>query len=171
MNCIIDLIKNKTAMHRILIQRAERNLSAPNSTDLRLWAKHVLREKTSAGELTIRIVGKNEMTSLNHTYRQKNYPTNILSFPFEMPDDVALDIPLLGDLVVCADVVNQEAIDQGKTPPDHWAHMIVHGTLHLLGYDHEIDADAVIMEAEEIRILQSLGINNPYTIKKGSHNE
>lgn len=155
-------------MHKILIQRAARNMDAPSSPDLRRFAKAVLLNRTPAAELTIRIVGTDEMTTLNNTYRHKQGATNVLSFPFETIDDIEMETPLLGDIVICVEVVNREAMEQSKTSIAHWAHMVVHGTLHLLGHDHEIEADAVKMEAEEILILQSLGFDNPYFVKKGN---
>jgi probable rRNA maturation factor len=111
-------------------------------------------------ELTIRLVNIEESQQLNSQYRQKDKPTNVLSFPFEVPDGIELN--LLGDLVVCVQVVEQEAREQNKVLFDHWAHMIIHGCLHLLGYDHINDTDADEMEALEIKILAELSINNPY---------
>lgn len=111
-------------------------------------------------ELTIRIVNIAESQQLNKQYRKKDKPTNVLSFPFEVPDGIELN--LLGDLVVCAQIVEQEAEEQNKMLFDHWAHMIIHGCLHLLGYDHINDLDADKMEALEIKILAELSINNPY---------
>ncbi|MDR3479037.1 MAG: rRNA maturation RNase YbeY [Gammaproteobacteria bacterium] len=155
-------------MHKILVQRAERNMNAPSSAALRRFAKQALLERIHAAELTIRIVSVKEMTALNSTYRHKSGPTNVLSFPFDQTEEMDFDIPLLGDIVICVDVVNQEAAAQSKTAEAHWAHMVVHGTLHLLGHDHEVEADAVKMETEEIRILKSLGFDNPYDINKGA---
>ncbi|MBL4899333.1 MAG: rRNA maturation RNase YbeY [Colwellia sp.] len=111
-------------------------------------------------ELTIRLVNLAESQQLNNQYRKINKPTNVLSFPFEVPDGIELN--LLGDLVVCVQIVEQEAKEQGKALFDHWAHMIIHGCLHLLGYDHINDTDADEMEALEIKILATLSINNPY---------
>ena len=93
-------------------------------------------------------------------YRGKNYATNVLSFPSDLPED--FDPPLLGDLALCAAVINKEAQEQNKTATAHWAHMVVHGCLHLLGFDHIDDAEADEMEAREITILRQLGFNNPY---------
>ncbi len=116
-------------------------------------------------ELTIRIVDEDEIQALNNTYRHKNKPTNVLSFPyegfeFEVPEEIQL--PLLGDLIICHDIVVAEAQQQAKTIIEHWAHMVVHGVLHLKGYDHLEDSDAEQMEALEIKILQQLGFSNPY---------
>ena len=144
------------------MQRATRKTFAPKAILLRRYARCALKDNTPAAEMTIRIVDEKEMTMLNGTYRGKQYPTNVLSFPFDMSDDINLEIPLLGDLVICAAVVEREALDQQKSVEAHWAHMVVHGTLHLLGYDHEKESDANVMEAKEINILQALGFNNPY---------
>ena len=111
-------------------------------------------------ELTIRIVNIEESQQLNNQHRNKDKPTNVLSFPFEVPEGIEHN--LLGDLVVCAHIVKEEAKEQNKNLLDHWAHMIIHGCLHLLGYDHINDADADEMEALEIKILAELSINNPY---------
>jgi len=125
------------------------------------WTDSALNAVTQQEfELTIRLVDIEESQQLNHQYREKDKPTNVLSFPFEVPDGIELN--LLGDLVVCVQVVEQEAKEQGKELFDHWAHMIIHGCLHLLGYDHINDTDAEEMEALEIKILAELSINTPY---------
>ena len=111
-------------------------------------------------EITIRIVDSDESRQLNNDYRQKDKPTNVLSFPFESPEGVPLQ--LLGDLVICAPVVRQEAQEQHKSPESHWAHMVIHGTLHLLGFDHIEDADAITMETLETRIMAGQGYSDPY---------
>jgi probable rRNA maturation factor len=149
-------------MYRILVQRATRKTPAPTATLLRRYAKQALQDRVAAAEMTIRIVDEAEMTSLNGRYRGKEYPTNVLSFPFDMPEDVEEELPILGDLVICASIVAKEAIEQRKTVAAHWAHMVVHGTLHLLGYDHVKDDEAERMEAEEIIILKRLGFTDPY---------
>ncbi len=113
-----------------------------------------------ATELSIRLVGVDEGRLLNLQYRGRDYATNVLSFPAELPPGVRL--PLIGDLIVCAPVVAREAAEQGKAARDHYAHLTVHGVLHLLGYDHERDADAERMEALETRVLAGLGIADPY---------
>jgi probable rRNA maturation factor len=112
-------------------------------------------------ELTIRIVDEAEGRQLNETWRKREGATNVLSFPFESLAE--LDIPILGDIVICAPVVANEASEQNKSLTAHYAHLVVHGTLHLLGYDHLDDEPAQVMEQLEINILQSLGYTNPYT--------
>lgn len=111
-------------------------------------------------ELTVRLVDPAESEQLNHDYRQQQKPTNVLSFPFESIPGVPL--ALLGDIIICAPVVRQEAQDQGKQEMAHWAHLTIHGLLHLLGYDHIEDQEAAAMEALEIEILKQLGYPNPY---------
>ena len=140
----------------------------PDEDDIRRWIEAVLETEayTADVELTVRVVDEDEMAALNTRYRHKSGPTNILSFPFEAPPGVELN--LLGDLVIAAPVVKQEAREQGKTESAHWAHMIVHGTLHLLGYDHQESVEAEDMEAREIRILKQLGYSNPYLLDEAS---
>ncbi|MGB5444764.1 MAG: rRNA maturation RNase YbeY [Psychromonas sp.] len=111
-------------------------------------------------ELTVRIVDPNESMQLNHQYRHINKPTNVLSFPFENPPGITL--PLLGDLIICKKVVEDEATVQGKTLTAHWAHMVIHGTLHLLGYDHIESQQALEMENLETQLLAELGFADPY---------
>ncbi len=134
----------------------------PASASFRLWVDAALRgaKRRKATELAIRIVGTQEGRTLNREYRSKDYATNVLSFPVELPPGVTL--PLIGDLAICAPVVAREAAEQGKPARNHWAHMTVHGVLHLLGYDHIEDAEAEAMEALETRILAGLGIADPY---------
>ncbi|MGB8715585.1 MAG: rRNA maturation RNase YbeY [Rhodanobacteraceae bacterium] len=134
----------------------------PAAASFRRWVAATLEGagRSSPAELSIRIVDRAEGQELNRRYRHRNKATNVLSFPAELPDGIAL--PLLGDLVICAPVVAREAADQGKAPRNHWAHMTVHGTLHLLGFDHVLTEDADIMEALETRILAGMGIADPY---------
>lgn len=132
----------------------------PSQTQLTHWFQQAAMPFTERAEITIRIVDNAESQALNHAYRGKNKPTNVLSFPFEAPIGVELD--LLGDLVICRDIVEQEAIQQNKPLQAHWAHMVIHGTLHLLGYDHIDDEEAEEMESLEIKIMDTLGFDNPY---------
>ncbi len=115
-------------------------------------------------EITVRVVDTRESQELNANYRGKDKPTNVLSFPFENPPGLQQQLPILGDLVVCAEVIANEAREQGKMLKAHWAHMIVHGSLHLLGYDHINESEALQMESLEIAILNSMAIVNPYEL-------
>ncbi|MDP5150199.1 rRNA maturation RNase YbeY [Rheinheimera baltica] len=134
----------------------------PAETQFQLWLEAAILPFQAEAEVTIRIVDNNESQQLNLGYRGKDKPTNVLSFPFQCPPGI--ELPLLGDLVICAPVVMQEATEQGKSLNAHWAHMVIHGCLHLLGFDHINDDDAEQMEAEEVTILQHLGITNPYLL-------
>jgi probable rRNA maturation factor len=134
----------------------------PPEAALRAWALAALDAHGDAVELVIRIVDEAESRTLNARYRHSDRPTNVLSFPFEAPPGI--ETGLLGDLVICAPVVAREAQEQGKPPAHHWAHMVVHGVLHLRGYDHVDDLRAQEMEALETRILKGLGIDDPYAI-------
>jgi len=142
------------------IQIACEDANLPSADQLQLWVNAALSSIKNETELTVRIVESTESQELNHQYRQKNKPTNVLSFPFEVPEGV--DLNLLGDLVICSDVVNKEAIEQNKKNHDHWAHLVIHGCLHLQGYDHIEEDEAIKMESLEIKLLSTLGIDNPY---------
>lgn len=135
------------------------NMNIPDEESFQQWAESACLddEDTIA---SLQIVGRDEMQNLNKTYRNKDMPTNVLSFPMQLPDEV--DIKILGDLALCVDVIDEEARAQGKSLRAHWAHMVVHGMLHLQGYDHVDDSDAKTMEAIEIDILSKLGFENPY---------
>lgn len=132
----------------------------PGEPVVRRWLAAALAGRREEAEVTVRIVDEAESAELNSTYRKKQGPTNVLSFPFEAPPGV--ELPLLGDIVICAPVVAREAREQGKTPEAHWAHMVVHGAFHLLGYDHIEPAEAEAMEALEKAVLAGLGYPNPY---------
>ena len=142
------------------IQNASLHAPLPTNEQIQTWVESILCAYERPFELTIRIVDEEESQSLNHQYRGKAKPTNVLSFPFEVPDGIELD--LLGDIVVCASIVEKESIVQNKQLNDHWAHMIIHGCLHLLGFDHIEEEEAEEMEAIEIATLAKLGIKNPY---------
>ena len=133
---------------------------APEEGDIRSWILAALTDRQQDTEISIRLVDTQEMTQLNQTYRGQPGPTNVLSFPADLPSE--LELPLLGDIVICAPVVHREATEQGKSSQAHWAHMMIHGTLHLLGYDHLEDDEADIMEALETEILASLHYPCPY---------
>lgn len=133
----------------------------PTAPMIRRWAKAALVDHPTSAELTVRLVDESEMAELNGNYRHKVGPTNILSFPFEPPPGIG-DWALLGDLVICAPVVAREAMAQGKSSVSHWAHMVVHGVLHLRGFDHETDHEAQTMERLETDILTTLGFADPY---------
>ena len=142
------------------LQIAIDNDGLPSQEDFELWVRIALRNTMNQAELTIIIVDEAESQTLNSCYRGKDKRTNVLSFPFEAPPEI--DIPLLGDLIICAPVVELEAKQQDKSLQAHWAHMVVHGCLHLLGYDHIQDAEAEEMESLETQLIESLGFNNPY---------
>jgi probable rRNA maturation factor len=171
----------------VSVQFATRRSGVPHASSLARWANRAFAIAIKSPEhslpLTIRIVGAAESRRLNRTYRGKDKPTNVLSFPGmgaglgawgvgkkngmrsarlaqdPSPAPAALE---LGDLAICAPVVAREAREQGKDPRAHWAHMVVHGVLHLLGYDHENDRDAAVMESREVIILSQFGYANPY---------
>ena len=134
----------------------------PDEEDIRRWIEAALAgaQRDGDSEVSLRLVDSPEMTELNQNYRDKSGPTNVLSFPSDLPQE--LDLPLLGDIVICAPVVRREAAQQGKPLKAHWAHMTVHGTLHLLGYDHIEEAEAEAMEALETDILTTLNYPCPY---------
>lgn len=134
----------------------------PTETQLQLWTQAALASRRDNAELSLRIVDETESQQLNSQYRQQDKPTNVLSFPADLSPE--LQLPLLGDLVICAPVVAREAQEQNKTLEAHWAHMLVHGTLHLLGYDHIEDTEATAMEALETQIITELGFPPPYEI-------
>ena len=140
--------------------------NVPQASDFQRWVEAALVEVQEDCELSVRLVDVDESTELNSTYRGKSGPTNVLSFSFEAP--IPMEPRLLGDLVICCAVVETEAQQQHKAVSDHWAHMVVHGCLHLLGYDHIKTDEAEQMEALEVTILQSLNIDNPYLDQESS---
>lgn len=147
------------------LQIATENLEGvPTEEQIVQWATAAVQPEGDEVEMTVRIVDEAESHELNLTYRGKDRPTNVLSFPFECPDEV--ELPLLGDLVICRQVVEREAAEQDKPLMAHWAHMVVHGSLHLLGYDHIEDDEAEEMESLETQIMQGLGFDDPYLAEK-----
>jgi len=146
--------------HEVDVQIACDEDDLPDPAELRAWARAAVGDLRRCSELTIRIVDEAESARLNSSYRNKDGATNVLSFPFAPPAGV--NIPLLGDIVICAPVVRREANEQSKSTNSHWAHMVVHGSLHLLGFNHERAREAQEMEALEMRILADLGFDNPY---------
>ena len=152
-----------TQTFRVEVQR-ERRAWAPAARDIGAWARAALGRRASGYELAVRIVGARASRSLNARYRGNDKPTNVLSFPASAaasPPHAAAPRPL-GDLVICSPVVRREARVQGKSMRAHWAHLVVHGALHLIGYDHEQADDARRMERREVTVLRRLGFANPY---------
>lgn len=154
------------ALPLIDLQLAIDAANLPGEADFARWCATALQQAgyDKPAEITVRLVDTDESRTLNHEYRDKDKPTNVLSFPSELPDFLQdqLDILPLGDLVICVPVLTAEAVEQGKDVLAHWAHLTMHGTLHLLGFDHIDDADAEEMEALEVAALSRLGIENPY---------
>lgn len=136
------------------------NNQIPDVSQFTKWAGAALNLDRKNAQLSLRIVDENEISELNLAYRNKSGPTNVLSFPAEFSSDVPVN--LIGDIIICAPVVKKEALEQNKSEAAHWAHLTVHGVLHLLGYDHEDDTTARQMESLEINILGTLGFDNPY---------
>lgn len=151
------------------IQRESSAADLPSDAQITAWAQAALEDIQPAAELCVVLIDATESQQLNAQYRGKDYPTNVLSFPFEQPEgidpaelgDVA---NIIGDMLICAEVVQREAREQGKSPEAHWAHMVVHGCLHLCGYDHIEDDEAEEMEDLERAILKKLGYSDPYLV-------
>ena len=142
------------------LQIASQIKTLPHPAQFREWITVILNKRLTTAELTIRVVDEEEIKDLNKQYRNKEGATNVLSFPYEPYPGIATR--LLGDIVICAPVVEKEAQAMNKPLLEHWAHMIVHGTLHLLGFDHEDDIDAKVMENLETEIMVKLGFSPPY---------
>ena len=142
----------------------EQESGLPTAQQIEQWVTAAVQPQSDEVEMTVRIVDEAESHELNLNYRGKDRPTNVLSFPFECPDEV--ELPLLGDLVICRQVVEREAQEQDKPLMAHWAHMVVHGSLHLLGYDHIEDDEAEEMESLETQIMTELGFADPYLSEK-----
>lgn len=151
---------------RVEIQRATDETVLPENSQIERWARLALTGSKQKGELAVRIVGEEEGGALNRKWRGGKGPANVLSFPYSPPAGMAM--PPLGDIVICAPVLRREAREQDKPLLAHWAHMVVHGTLHLLGYAHEEDAEARRMENLERKILEGLGFPDPYATETQS---
>ena len=155
--------RHPTMTDEIEIQRVFSDGFTPDNNRFQEWFALVIKLLHKHGTVVIRLVDEAESHDLNLRYRGRDSSTNVLSFPFEAPPDIADNH--LGDLVICVPVVNREAVEQNKVPMHHWAHIVIHGILHLLGYDHIDEIDAVKMEQLEINLLDTLGISNPYEAK------
>jgi probable rRNA maturation factor len=167
--------KSKLASVQLDVQAAVARTGVPTTKRLQLWAQaayevhhaahtHGRKRAVQPVQVSLRMVGAAESRKLNREWRDEDHATNILSFPAgEMPE-MAGELPTLGDLVICVPIVKREAQQQGKRVDAHWAHLVIHGVLHLLGYDHEVERDAQLMEACEVAILDSLGFANPYDV-------
>jgi probable rRNA maturation factor len=142
------------------VQRCSAGSWLPEQSEINSWVDLVTHDLPYSVSLSVRMVDEAESRELNHRFRQRDVATNVLSFPCDMEDEDKVRV--LGDVVVCAPLVASEAQSQGKNVRDHWAHLIIHGVLHLLGYDHQAPEEAAIMENLEITLLQELEINNPY---------
>jgi probable rRNA maturation factor len=136
--------------------------TAPAAAEFRRWVAAALAGRRDWAEVSVRVVDADEGRALNKRYRDRDRPTNVLSFPAELPPDIGP--PLLGDLVLCEPVVLAEAAAQHKPAVAHWAHLTVHGVLHLIGFDHQTDAEAAVMEAIEVEVLAGLGYPDPYAV-------
>lgn len=147
-------------MVNVEVQYAHKKLSAPGEDQFQQWSAVIPAQPDARQTASIRVVDENEIAELNLRFRQKSGVTNVLAFPADIPDGV--DVDLIGDIIICAPIVIKQAREQGKTVESHWAHMTLHGILHLLGYDHIEQQDAVIMETLEIQLMAELGYPDPY---------
>jgi len=145
---------------QVELQVVDDSGSVPDAGHFSRWASAAAAGNTDHGELSIRVVDEAESRSLNSRFRDRQYATNVLAFPANLPGE--FELPLLGDLAICRDVIEREASEQGKQTEAHWAHMVVHGTLHLLGYDHQTQSQAHLMESLEVQVLRGLGYADPY---------
>lgn len=148
--------------HHIDIQRVCEDIIPIDDEIMTHWAGLALSGYGESAELTIRLVSAEEMTELNHQYRGQNKTTNVLAFPSNIPKHVALDYPFLGDVIICPSVLLQESTELNKPLIAHWAHITIHGILHLLGYDHIEEKDSIVMQSLEIKLLYTLNFDNPY---------
>lgn len=152
--------------YHIEIQHACEETTPVDDESLISWVKLALVEHMESAELTIRLVSQKEITLLNHKYRHQNKPTNVLAFPSTIPTAIPLEYPLLGDVIICPSVLQNESQLLDKPLIEHWAHITIHGILHLLGYDHLQDHDTATMQELEIKLLARLGFENPYQLQE-----
>ncbi|MDP3705083.1 MAG: rRNA maturation RNase YbeY [Legionellaceae bacterium] len=148
--------------YHIDIQHASQEKIPIDDATLISWARLTLASVQESAEVTLRLVDCDEITQLNATYRKQDKATNVLAFPANLPPNIQLDCPLLGDVIICPDILKKESIELKKPLNAHWALIVIHGILHLLGYDHIDDKDATVMQALEIKVLAQLGFDNPY---------
>ena len=147
------------------IQRATTSTSTPDDEQFQLWINAVPAKLDHISRFAIRIVDEEEARRFNRDYRNRDYATNVLSFRADLPDDLPSEIRhyQLGDILICAPVVVRESLEQQRPEADHWAHLTIHGVLHLLGHDHEQPDEAAVMESLETEILRKLSVSDPYT--------
>ncbi len=152
-----------TSMNYLIDIQHASNVNIPISDEQLIhWAQLALTPNFEKAELTLRLVNVDEITHLNHHYRNQNKPTNVLAFPIQIPADIKLDYPLLGDIIICPAILSEESVALKKSLEAHWALIVIHGVLHLSGYDHIDDDDTERMQALEIKCLAELGFDNPY---------
>lgn len=163
---MIKIRKEKKMTYTIDIQNASTALIPLTKKELKDLAQLALRDHQNEAELTIRLVDASEMIYLNNSYRKQNKPTNVLAFPAEIPSHIELDCPLLGDVIICPEVIACESVQFNKTLKEHWSLIVIHGILHLLGFDHIKDEDATVMQALEIKLLAEIGYANPYNLEE-----
>lgn len=148
--------------HRIDLQQAYEGSLPVGKSVLISWANLVLKEEIKPVELTLRLVELEEISQLNQSYRKKEGPTNVLAFPSHLPSSIKLKYRFLGDVILCPQILEEEALSQSCSIEAHWAHIVIHGILHLLGHDHQEEEEERLMQTEEIRLLAQLGFSNPY---------
>ena len=151
--------------YHIDIQNATENELPLTEIQLTSLAELALRDHQNDAELTIRLVNSEEMIYLNNTYRKQNKTTNVLAFPSALPDTIELECPLLGDIIICPEVLVTESQQLKKTLEEHWSLIVIHGVLHLLGYDHIKEDEATVMQTLEVKLLTEIGYSNPYDLE------
>lgn len=161
---MMKITEEKMTYH-IDIQHAADEPVPLTDNELSYLAELALANHQKDAELTVRIVNPEEMIYLNNTYRKQNKTTNVLAFPSSLPDNIQLDCPLLGDVVICPEVLLQESQQLHKSLKEHWSLIVIHGVLHLLGYDHIKEDEALVMQSIEIKLLADLGYSNPYDVE------